>query len=141
MLEYPDGQHIVWSFDGNIKYLIGLKHSILFVVAVIILLVLWLPYTFTLLFIQCLRRYSHHYGLRWVNKLTPFFDSYTGPLKDKHHYWIGLGLLARLVLLLTSTVTLITMPYTICCTNSHSKCFHAWYASYQCVQAMVARPA
>ena len=110
VLEYPDGLHIVWSFDGNILYF-GLKHSILFVVAVIILLVLWLPYTFTLLFIQCLRRYSHLYGLRWVNKLTPFFDSYTGPLKDKHHYWIGLGLFARLVLLLTSTVTLITMPY------------------------------
>ena len=110
VLEYPDCQHIVWSFDGNILYF-GLKHSILFVVAVIILLVLWLPYTFTLLFVQCLRRYSHHYGLRWVNKLTPFFDSYTGPLKDKHHYWIGLGLFARLVLLLTSTVTLITMPY------------------------------
>ena len=110
VLEYPDSQHIVWSFDGNIMYF-GLKHSILFVVAVIILLFLWLPYTLTLLFIKCLRRCSHHYGLRWVNKLTPFFDSYTGPLKDKHHYWIGLGLLARLVLLLTSTVTLITMPY------------------------------
>ena len=78
--------------------------------AVIVLLVLSLPYTFSLLFIQRLRRYSDRRLLRWVNKLTPLFDSYLGPLKDKRHYWIGLGLLARLVLLLTSTITLITMP-------------------------------
>ena len=110
VLEFPDGHRIVWSFDGHIQYF-GLKHGILFFVAVLILLVLWLPYTFTLLFIQFLRRYSHHCALRWVNKLAPFFDSYTGSLKDSHHYWIGLGLLARLVLILISTITLITMPY------------------------------
>ena len=105
VLESNDSQRFVWSFDGNISYF-SLKHSILFVMAVIVLLVLSLPYTFSLLFIQCLRRHSDRRLLRWVNKLTPLFDSYLGPLKDKHHYWIGLGLLARLVLLLTSTVTL-----------------------------------
>ena len=137
MLEYPDGQKLVWSFDGNIDYF----GCVLFPVAVIILLVLWLPYTFTLLFIQCLRRCSHHYGLRWVNKLTPFFDSYTGPLKDKHHYWIGLGLFARFVLLLTSTITLITMPYVRCCITDHFTIFHTWCASSWCVQAMAVRSA
>ena len=65
-----------------------------------------------LLFIQCLRRHSHCNTLRWVNRLAPFFDSYLGPLKDKHHYWMGLGLLARLILLLTSAFTLATMPFT-----------------------------
>ena len=109
VLDFPEGQRLVWSFDGNIQYFSS-KHSILFVMAVIVLLLLWLPYTFSLLFIQCLRRHSDHHLLRWVNKLTPLFDSYLGPLKHRHHYWIGLGLLARLVLLLTSTVTLITMP-------------------------------
>ena len=49
--------------------------------------------------------------LRWVYKFAPFFDSYVGPLKDKHHYWIGLGLLARLVLILTSAVTMTTLPF------------------------------
>ena len=101
---------IVWSFDGNIPYF-DTKHSILFVVAVIILLLLWLPYTLVLLFIQHLRRHSHHCLLKWVNKLKPFLDSYVGPLKDNHHYWIGLGLLARLILLLISSVTLTKAPF------------------------------
>ena len=110
LLESPDGQQIVWSFDGNVQYF-SLKHSILFIVALIILVTLWLPYTLVLLFIQCLRRHSHHRLLRWVTKLNPLFDSYLGPLKHKHHYWIGLGLLARLVLLLTTAVTMTTIPF------------------------------
>ena len=109
--EYPYYQRIIkWSFDGRLLYF-GLEHSILFVIAIAVLLVLWLPYTLTLLFIQPLRRYSHHRPLRWVNRLTPLFDSYVGPLKDKHHYWIGLGLLTRLILFLTSALTLTTIPF------------------------------
>ena len=110
LLQSPNSSTLVWSFDGNIPYL-GIKHSFLFVVAIAILLVFWLPYTFVLLFIKCLRRHSHYRLLRWVNRLKPLFDSYLGPLKVKHHYWIGLGLLARLVLLLISAVTLTTVPY------------------------------
>ena len=111
VLNYPDGMRVVWSFDGNVPYF-GLKHSFLFVMAVILLLLLGLPYTFVLFFIQCLRRYSHYRLLRWVNKLLPFFDSYLGPLKNKHHYWIGLGLLTRLALLLASAISLTTIPIT-----------------------------
>ena len=110
MLEHPVGTKTVWSFDGNIPYF-SLKHSFLFTAAMLFLLALWLPYTFVLLFIQCLRRHSHHRLLRWVNQLKPLFDSYLGPLKVQHHYWIGLGLLARIVLLLTSGATLTTMPF------------------------------
>ena len=101
---------IVWSFDGNVPYF-DTKHSILWAVAITILLFLWLPYTLVLLFIQYLRRHSHYCLLTWVNKLKPFLDSYVGPLKDKHHYWIGLGLLARLVLLLISAITLTKAPF------------------------------
>ena len=110
LLEYPDGQKIVWSFDGNVQYF-GLRHSFLFIVAVVFLLVLWLPYSFVLLFIQCLRGHSNHCMLSWVNKLKPLFDTYLGPLKVKYHYWIGLGLFARLVLLLTSTIAMTTVPF------------------------------
>ena len=109
--KYPSGySDIVWSYDGNVPYF-DLKHSILLALALIMLLVFWLPYTFVLLFIQGLRRQSHRMFLRWVNKFAPFFDTYIGPLKDKHHYWIGLGLLARLVLILTSAVTMTTLPF------------------------------
>ena len=110
VLEYSDGSRTVWSFDGNIPYF-DLKHSILFVLAIVILLVLWSPYTFVLFFMQYLRRYSHRRLLKWVDKMKPLLDCYSGPLKDKHNYWIGLGLLARLVLLLTSAATLTTAPY------------------------------
>ena len=67
--------------------------------------------TLVLLFIQFLRKYTHLPLLKWVNRLNPLFDSYLGPVKPKHHYWIGLGLLTRLVLLLTRTVTLTTIPF------------------------------
>ena len=62
--KYPYHQRIIkWSFDGRLLYF-GLEHSILFVIAIAVLLVLWLPYTLTLLLIQPLRRYSHHHSLR-----------------------------------------------------------------------------
>ena len=64
-----------------------------------------------LLFIQYFKRHSHYCLLKWVNKLKPFLDSYVGPLKDKHHYWIGLGLLACLILQLISSVTLTKAPF------------------------------
>ena len=108
VIEYPDGQKVVWSFDGNILYF-GLKHSILFVV-VAILVLFGLPYTVILLFARYLRKHSHRRFLRWISKLHPLFDSYLGPLRVKHHYWIGLGLLARLLIQLTSTITQSTMP-------------------------------
>ena len=44
VLQYPGGQKVVWSADGNIDYL-GAKHAPLFVAAVSTLLFLWLPYT------------------------------------------------------------------------------------------------
>ena len=108
--EYQGGKILVWSFDGNLDY-VGLKHTILAAVAIIFFLVLWLPSMLILLFIQCLRRHSHRRLLRWVNRLYPFFDSYFGPLKGKHHYWIGLGLLARFVLLVTSAATYLQVPF------------------------------
>ena len=35
-----------------------------------------------------------------MQKLKPLFDAYTGPYKDKHHYWTGLLLLVRILLIL-----------------------------------------
>ena len=109
VLEYPDGPRLIWSFDGNVPYF-GLKHAFLFLAAVITLVLLWLPYTFTLLCIQWLRKYSEYRLLRWVNTFKPFFDAYVGPFKDKHVYWIGLVLLARVVLLVIFATTSAIAP-------------------------------
>ena len=45
--------YTVWSYDGNVQYLKG-KHVVLFTVALVFLLVLFLPYTLLLTFGQCL---------------------------------------------------------------------------------------
>ena len=89
----------VWSIDGNRRYLSSQSrdHTTLFVFAVIVAAVT-LPYTLALLFIQYLRKRSDMRILFWVNKLKPFFDAYTGPYKDRYHFWTGFLLMMRLFL-------------------------------------------
>ena len=84
----------VWSFDGNIPYL-GSKHIPLFILAIICLLVL-LWFTFSLLMIQCLQKRSNIWCLRWVERLRPFFEAYTGPCNNNTRFWPGFLLLLRL---------------------------------------------
>ena len=52
-LEYPTYNRRVWLYDANIDYIIG-KHIPLFLVAVLVFLFLFLPYTLLLLFGQWL---------------------------------------------------------------------------------------
>ena len=98
-LEYPDKSvRKVWLYDGNIDYLTN-KHIPLFIAALLLLLIS-LPYTALLIFIQYLQHRSNYRVLFWVKKLKPLFDAYTGPYKDRHRYWTGLLLLVRIVLFL-----------------------------------------
>jgi hypothetical protein len=83
----------VWSFDGNIPYF-GLKHMVLFFLAVICLF-LMLFFTLCLLFIQCLQKYNDRWYLRWVERLRPFFEAFTGPCHDDYRFWPGLLHLIR----------------------------------------------
>ena len=106
VLVYPDGyRRRVWLYDGNVDYLKG-KHIPLFIAALLLLVVLSVPYTTSLIFIQCLRRVNHLKILFWVRKLKPLFDAHTGPYKDKHGYWTGLLLLIRAVLLMVFSLNL-----------------------------------
>ena len=89
----------VWLHDPNVEYLVG-KHIPLFLVAILVFLLLFLPYTFLLLFGQWLPAISHLRLFSWVNRLKPFMDSYHAPYKPKHRYWPGLLLVLRCVLLL-----------------------------------------
>ena len=122
-LEYPDGSvRRVWLYDGNVDYLNG-KHIPLFIAAVLVLLVLSLPYTAMLLFIQCLQLKSKYRILFWIGKFKPLFDAYTGPYKDKHRYWTGFLLLVRAILLVAfainvfgdPAINLLTITITISC--------------------------
>ena len=100
-LEYPTYNRGVWLYDANIDYLSG-KHIPLFLVAVLVFLFLFLPYTLLLLFGQWLQAMSHLRLFSWINsaRLKPFMDSYHAPYKARHRYWPGLLLVLRFVLLL-----------------------------------------
>ncbi len=91
-LHETNGQIAVWSFDGTVDYF-SPKHIVLFLACLATLLVLWLPYTFMLLFGQWLQKVCNYKSS--VHKLKPLFDAYFGPLKDKRRYWVGFLLLVR----------------------------------------------
>ena len=97
--------HKVWTHDGNVDYL-NWKHTLLFVVALLFLLLLFLPYTLTLLFGQCLRSMSTRRGLRWIHSMAflSVLNAYHAPYNKKHCYWTGFMLLVRCILLLESTI-------------------------------------
>lgn len=117
----PYDVQYVWAFDGNLTY--GhFPHVILLVAALLVLLILWLPYTFTLLFIQPLRKMSSFCCFRWINTLKPLFDAYTGPLNPQNHFWVGILLLTRFILLIvfalsyalhSDTVSLLALIVTV----------------------------
>ena len=106
-LEYPTYNRRMWLYDANIDYLSG-KHIPLFLVAVLVFLFLFLPYTLLLLFGQWLHAISHLRLFSWVNsaRLKPFMDSYHAPYKAKHRYWPGLLLVLRFVLFLVFALNL-----------------------------------
>ena len=92
-----------WVLDGNIAYFDDNKHLLLFVIG-FLFFIITLPVTMSLL---CLK---HVYSLSncsrlfsWIDKLKPFFDTYTGPYKDKARFWTGLLLLVRIVFLVIHT--------------------------------------
>ena len=98
-LEYPGCDRGVWLYDANIQYLTG-KHIPLFLVAMLVFIFLFIPYTVLLLFGQWLLAISHLRLFSWVNRLKPFMDSYHAPYKAKHRYWPGLLLVLRFSFLL-----------------------------------------
>ena len=100
-LEFPTYNRGVWLYDANIDYL-RTKHIPLFVLAVLVFLFLFVPYTLLLLFGQWLQALSHLRIFAWVNntRLKFFMDSHHAPYKARHRYWPGLLLVVRFILLL-----------------------------------------
>ena len=88
-----------WILDGNIAYFEDVKHIILSIIS-LFFIAFTLPFAFSLLCLKfvyslsnCCRVFS------WIDKLKPFFDTYTGPYKDKARFWTGQLLLIRITLL------------------------------------------
>ena len=93
------GYHsVVWLPDGNIKYFEP-KHTALFLVALLALLLFGVPYTVTLTAAPWIQRSRFQRVSSLYNKFKPLFDAYMGPYKDSCRYWTGMLLLARVVLI------------------------------------------
>ena len=98
----------VWLPDASVHYL-HKKHIILFGFAVLAA-VISLFYILLLTSIQCLRRTPNKRMCGWVQKLKPLLDAYTGPYKDKYHFWTGLLLLVRVFLFISFAFNLTVGP-------------------------------
>ena len=96
ILNGPAKHHIIWIPDENVLYLQG-KHTPLFVMSLLIVLVYILPFTLLVLLGPLLQAKSHCRVFHWINKLKPFLDSFYGPYTSRYRYWPGILLLARLV--------------------------------------------
>ena len=95
--------HVVyWFIDANIAYFRSC-HLPLFITAVIVLILLVVPYTLFLLLFPLLEFSNDQYRskLSFLIKFKPFFDAYGGPYNDKFRFWPGILLLARVVLALS----------------------------------------
>ena len=103
ILYTSEGHKAVWSVDGNVDYL-SAKHMVLFVVAVVFLLFLWLPYTLVLFLAQWLHMCNCQPMVRFLFKIKPFLDAHYAPLRDKHRYWFGTLHLVRAAILLLSSL-------------------------------------
>ena len=105
-IECGDARWKVWNVDGNIPYLSS-KHVVLFGISLLFLFT-GLVYTGLVFSSQWLQRYSGKFCKSTrdpVVKLKPLIDAYTGPYKDKYRFWTGLGLIVRILLTVTFTLT------------------------------------
>ena len=138
LLQYPNKQQAVWLYDGNVQYLAG-KHIPLFLAAVFVLLLFFIPYTVLVLFTQCLQR-SDNRVARWIMRRTkPILDAYTGPYKDRYRFWPGLLLLVRIFLLVAfagnvsgdPSLNLVVVLVAVLCLLSASQwAFHGIYKQW-----------
>ena len=105
LTSYPnETKRFVWLVDGNLLYGHS-SHIFLLVMAIACLILLWIPYTLLLFSMQWLRRFDHYRALRMIGRYKPLYDAYFAPLRDGHHYWFGVLLLAQCTVLIMSSVT------------------------------------
>ena len=95
---------VVWLADGNLQYF-ETRHTILFVVALLVLLVLGIPYTLLVTAAPWIQRSKWNWVSSFYNKFKPLFDAYMGPYKDNCRYWTGMLLLSRVLIVVFSSIS------------------------------------
>ena len=96
-ISYPDGtKDTVWLYDANVFYF-TYSHIPRFIAAIITIL-LGTVYTMLLLFGQLFNCCSEYRVMKWTTHkyYIHFLKAHHAPFSDKHRYWVGLLLLARL---------------------------------------------
>ena len=96
---FSDCISAVWYYDATEPYLSG-RHLALFIIALVALVGLFLPYILLLLLFPLweLCRSKCTFGTSLYLRLKPFFDAYAGPHTDRFRIWPGLLLVARSVI-------------------------------------------
>ena len=90
----------VWAVDGNVDYFSG-PHLALFIFALLVILFVAFPYTVLVLLNPIFESHLTNFSrFKWLSRLKPYYDAYSGPYRDRYRFWPGLLLLARLVLAL-----------------------------------------
>ena len=110
-LHYPDGSHDrVWLPDGSVLYFRG-KHIPLVLVACFIIII-GVPYTGLLFSWQWLVQTPEWKIFKWTRdtKLNGFLSTHHAPYDSKYRYWTGLLLIVRVILYITSAITLSSNP-------------------------------
>ena len=108
----PNTIQVTWRLDSNIEYF-GDPHAFLFVMAIAVSFFLYLPFILILLFAGHLHRLPCASIASRAIKSRPLLDTFTGPLKAKHQYWVGLTFLIRGVLVVTATYLEVVNPTVI----------------------------
>ena len=113
VLDYPDGsRETVWLPDGNVPYFQGKHVALTFVVLFIVLI--GVPYTILLFLWQWIVRAPKWKIFKWTRntKLNAFVSVHHVPYNSRYRYWTGLLLLVRVVLYITTSVTVSADPQT-----------------------------
>lgn len=95
-LHYHSGTKLLWLADASVEYF-SLKHSILFIAAILILIA-GIAYTLLLFFWQWFFRLD--FLTQWYPRFCHFFEVYHVPYITKYRYWTGLLLVVRFILYL-----------------------------------------
>ena len=96
-VKYNSDVHYVWRVDGNINYSTG-QHLPLFITALVVAVVLVLPYTLFLILLPLMMVVLSSCGRIWLKFFKAPCDSYAGPHCNHCRFWIGLLILARIII-------------------------------------------
>ena len=102
----------IWYIDPNATYIEDPRHLVLFIISLLVLVALIVPYTLFLLLFPVFELLRSKWSIctSLYLKLKPLFDAYAGPYNDHFRFWPGLLIAARVALALVVSSTSSFIP-------------------------------